>query len=132
MNFPDSTSELTQILVVSDPAKSKAFYLDVLGAELHSEYSGSVVIKFLNNWLLLVAPGGPTPDKPSTNFTAPTNIDNVGASFTIRVKDCQAVYSVLQARGAKFVTPPVKNGRETRAFFTDLDSHLFEISEYSA
>jgi catechol 2,3-dioxygenase-like lactoylglutathione lyase family enzyme len=35
---------------------------------------------------------------------------------------------LLWARGAQFLTPPVDNGYETRAFFRDPDGHLFEIS----
>ncbi|MGH8991647.1 MAG: VOC family protein [Acidimicrobiia bacterium] len=35
----------------------------------------------------------------------------------------------LVARGAEFLTPPVEYQWEVRAFFTDPDGHLFEISE---
>ncbi|MEQ8337228.1 MAG: VOC family protein, partial [Cyclobacteriaceae bacterium] len=84
----------------------------------------------LNNWVLLVTPGGPTEDKPDVHFEPPQNINSISHSFTIRVIDCQEAYMVLKGRGAKFLTPPVKNGPETRCFFRDPDGHLFEISEY--
>jgi len=110
---------------------SKAFYVDVLGASVFREYGGdSLVLKFLEHWVLLVTQGGPTEDKPDTYFKPPTNRNTVSHSFTIRVKDCQKSYKILKAKGANFITPPVINGAETRCFFHDPDGHLFEISEY--
>jgi len=130
---PFENSELTTILVVSDMAKSKAFYVDVLGADIFREYGGdSLVLKFLGDWLLLVTPGGPTADKPKTHFVSPTDKDSVSHSFTIRVQDCKKSYEILKGKGAKFITPPSVNGAETRCFFRDPDGHLFEISEYRA
>ncbi|MFN2491047.1 MAG: VOC family protein [Actinomycetota bacterium] len=46
-----------------------------------------------------------------------------------RVPDCRAAYETLSARGAVFLTPPIDRRGEIRAFFRDLDGHLFEISE---
>ena len=130
-NNPFIDSELTTILVVSDMEVSKKFYLHTLGAELFREYGGdSVVLKFLNNWILLVTSGDPTKDKPQTEFLPPVDKNKVSHSFTIRVKDCQQSYHILKERGARFVTPPVNWGAETRCFFHDPDGHLFEISEF--
>ena len=57
---------VTHILVVTDPARSRDFWVDVLGAELYREYGGtSVVLRFSGTWLLLVSGGGATVDKPS-------------------------------------------------------------------
>ncbi|MEQ8682316.1 MAG: VOC family protein [Cyclobacteriaceae bacterium] len=126
-----SESALTTILVVSDIQRSKDFYTRVLGANIFREYGGdSVVLSFLNNWVLLVTPGGPTEDKPDVHFEPPQNINSISHSFTIRVIDCQEAYKVLKRKGAKFITPPVIRGLETRCFFRDPDGHLFEISEY--
>lgn len=128
---PFTGSELTTILVVSDMAKSKEFYIEALGAELNREYGGtSMVIKFLGNWLLLVTAGGPTEDKPETWFEPPVNKNMVSHAFTIRVKNCQKSYELLKTRGISFITPPKSQGVETRCFFQDPDGHLFEISEY--
>lgn len=128
---PFEDAALTTILVVSDMAKSKSFYVDVLGAEIYREYGGdSLVLQFLGNWLLLVSPGGPTEDKPDTHFMPPMDKNSVSHSFTIRVKDCVRSYQVLQERGADFITSPLARGSETRCFFRDPDGHLFEISEY--
>jgi catechol 2,3-dioxygenase-like lactoylglutathione lyase family enzyme len=128
---PFSDSELTTILVVSDLERSASFYSHILGAEKFREYGGnSIVYKFLNNWILLVTPGGPTEDKPETHFLPPANEKEVSQSFTIRVKDCLKSYDILKKRGAHFLSAPAKRGKEIRCFFRDPDGHLFEISEY--
>jgi catechol 2,3-dioxygenase-like lactoylglutathione lyase family enzyme len=121
---------LTHILVVSDLARSKAFYQDVLGASLYGEYGGtSVVFDFNGAWLLIVTGGEPTKDKPEVTFAILDNPNQVSHSMTIRVPDCQHAYEVLKSRGAEFLTDPVNWGYEIRAFFRDPDGHLFEISQ---
>ena len=128
--FPAESMEMTSILVVSDIARSRAFYEDVLGAEVYREYGGSsCVLRFLGNWLLLVTGGGPTADKPTVTFAVPPDPDQVDHAFTLRVTDCHASHRLLTSRGAEFLTPPVTSQYEIRAFFRDPDGHLFEISQ---
>lgn len=128
---PFKNSALTTILVVSDIQESKNFYLNTLGASLYREYGGnSVVLEFLDNWFLLVTPGGPTSDKPETHFVTPVDKYKASHSFTIRVDNCRESYQILNERGVEFITSPVDLGAETRCFFYDPDGHLFEISEY--
>jgi catechol 2,3-dioxygenase-like lactoylglutathione lyase family enzyme len=122
--------ELTHLLVVSDLARSSAFYRDVLGAILYREYGGtSAVLQFLGTWLLLVTGGEPTPDKPVVTFAPPHDPDLVSHELIIRVPDCFAAYETLRSRGAEFLTPPVEYEWEIRGFFRDPDGHLIEISE---
>jgi catechol 2,3-dioxygenase-like lactoylglutathione lyase family enzyme len=112
---------VTHILVVTDPSRSRDFWIDVLGAELYREYGGtSVVLRFAGTWLLLVSGGGPTADKPTVTFRP------------LRVADCQAAYETLLSRGAAFLTPPYDWGSEIRCFLRDPDGHLVEISEAKA
>ena len=128
--FPVDGVELTQLLVVSDTARARAFYTDVLGARLHREYGGtSVVLQFQGSWLLLVTGGGPMEDKPGVVFTPPDDRDRVSHQLTLRVPDCHEAYAVLKARGAEFLTPPIDRGGEIRCFLRDPDGHLLEISE---
>ena len=128
--FPVEGVELTQLLVVSDVERARAFYVDVLGAKLFREYGGSsAVLEFQGNWLLLVTGGGPTEDKSGVVFEPPDDPNRVSHQLTMRVPDCQAAYEVLSSRGAKFLTPPVDRGGEIRCFFRDPDGHLLEISE---
>ena len=125
--------ELTHILVVSDLQRSLAWYRDVLGATLTGEYGGtSAVFNYDGAWLLIVTPGGETPDKPGTEFVPPPNPSKISHSMTIRVPDCRAAYKMLRSRGAEFLTAPVESDREVRCFFRDPDGHLFEISERKA
>jgi catechol 2,3-dioxygenase-like lactoylglutathione lyase family enzyme len=129
-DFPAEGMELTHLLVVRDAERSKAFYRDVLGAEVYREYGGtSVVLRFLGTWLLLVTGGGPTADKPDVTFAEPVDPRTVSHEMTIRVPDCHAAYETLRARGAQFLTPPVDYDWEVRGFFRDPDGHLLEISE---
>jgi catechol 2,3-dioxygenase-like lactoylglutathione lyase family enzyme len=129
-DFPAEGMELTHLLVVRDAERSKAFYRDVLGAEVYREYGGtSVVLRFLGTWLLLVTGGGPTADKPDVTFAEPVDPRTVSHEMTIRVPDCHAAYETLRARGARFLTPPVDYDWEVRGFFRDPDGHLLEISE---
>jgi len=129
-DFPTPEMEITHILVVSDITRAKQFYQDVLGATLHREYGGtSLVFNFNGAWLLVVTGGEPTKDKPTVSFEAPRDRASVSHAMTIRVQDCQGAYETLKARGADFLTPPVKWEYEIRAFFRDPDGHLFEISQ---
>jgi len=128
--FPVEGVELTLLLVVGDVDRSRDFYVDVLGAELHREYGGtSAVLRFQGTWILLVTGGPPTPGKPTITFEPPDDPDRVSHQLTLRVPDCRAAYETLRARGADFLAPPQDRGGEIRAFFRDPDGHLLEISE---
>ena len=130
MAFPKPEMTLTRLLVVSDLERSKVWYRDVLGAEVEGEYGGtSCVLRFLDSWFLLVTGGPPTDDKPTVTFAPPEDPDRAPAELIIGVPDCQGAYTVLERRGAAFLTPPVEYPWEVRAFFRDPDGHLFEISE---
>ena len=131
--FPTDGMVLTHLLVVSDLARARQFYRDVLGATVYREYGGtSCVLTFQGSWLLLVTGGGPTADKPTVTFAPPRDPDTVSHELTIRVPDCRAAHETLTARGAVFLTPPVDWGGEIRCFFRDPDGHLLEISEATA
>jgi catechol 2,3-dioxygenase-like lactoylglutathione lyase family enzyme len=121
---------VTHILVVADAARSRDFWVDVLGAELYREYGvTSVVLRFAGSWLLLVSGGGPTADKPTVTFLPPADPDRVSHAMTLRVADCRAAYQALLARGATFLTPPHDWGGEIRCFLRDPDGHLVELSQ---
>ncbi|HSS89663.1 MAG TPA: VOC family protein [Streptosporangiaceae bacterium] len=121
---------VTHILVVADPARSRDFWVNVLGAELYREYGGtSVVLRFAGTWLLLVTGGGPTADKPGVVFAPPPDPEQVSHAMTLRVADCRAVYEALRARGAVFLTEPHDWGSEIRCFLRDPDGHLVELSQ---
>jgi catechol 2,3-dioxygenase-like lactoylglutathione lyase family enzyme len=128
--FPAADTALTHILVVADPARSRRWYTDVLGASVYRDYDSSVVLSFAGAWLLLVEGGSPTDDKPGVTLAPPIDPNLRDNLFTIRVDDCRATYELLRARGASFLAEPVTHGSETRCFLRDPDGHLFELSEY--
>ena len=122
-DFPTEGVELSCFLVVSDYARSLAFYRDVLGATVVRELPGTLgFLNFRGSQILLSASSGSTKDKPADRNSA------IG-ELTMRVPDCSAAYEVLRSRGAVFITPPVEWGDEIRAFFHDPDGHLLEIAE---
>lgn len=128
--FPTAGVELKYLLVVSDYARSLAFYRDVLGATMVREISDVLcLLNFGGSEIMLTVGGGPTKDKPTVTFASPTNADRVTSELVIRVPDCQAAYEALRSRGAEFLTPPVDWGYEVRAFLRDPDGHLLEISQ---
>ena len=128
--FPAAATDLTRLLVVSDHARSVAWYRDVLGAEITGEYGGtSAVVRFVGSWLLLVTGGGPTRDKPTVTMAPPPDPDLATAELIVAVPDCRAAHAELVARGATFLADPVEYDWEIRAFFRDPDGHLFEITE---
>lgn len=128
--FPGAATDLTRLLVVADPARSLAWYRDVLGAEVVGEYGGtSVVLRFVGCWLLLVSGGEPTADKPTVTMAPPLDADSASAELIVAVPDCRAAHAELVARGATFLAEPVEYPWEIRAFFRDPDGHLFEISQ---
>ena len=61
----------------------------------------------------------------------PKMLDQAGVAYSGKEPEQPNVllYLLIQ-RGASFLTPPVTNGAQTRAFFRDPDGSLFEISEY--
>src|SRR5262249_24411802 len=120
------------LLVVSNYARSLAFYRDVLGATVVREFPGTLCfLNFGGNQILLTVGGGPTKDKPTVIFAPPTDADSVTSELAIRVPDCSAAYEVLRSRGAEFLTPPLDWCYEVRAFFRDPDGHLLELSQSS-
>jgi catechol 2,3-dioxygenase-like lactoylglutathione lyase family enzyme len=129
-DFPTAGVELRHLLVVSDYARSLAFYRDVLGATVVREFPGTLCfLSFGGGQILLTVPGGPTKDKPTVTFAPPADADSVSSELAIRAPDCSAAYEVLRSRGAQFLTPPVDWGYEVRAFFRDPDGHLLELSQ---
>jgi catechol 2,3-dioxygenase-like lactoylglutathione lyase family enzyme len=130
MTFPTAGVELKYLLVVSDYARSLAFYHDVLGATLVREISDILcLLSFGGGEIMLTVGGGPTKDKPTVTFASPADPDRVTSELVIRVPDCYTAYEALRSRGAEFLTPPVDWGYEVRAFLHDPDGHLLEISQ---
>ncbi len=128
MNARFEASALTHMLVCRDPLASRDWYVRCLDASVYGTYDTSVVLDLLGNWLLLVEPGAPDEGKPTVTLDVPADPDRMSAQFIFRVQDCLATHALLAGRGVEFLAAPHARGSETRAFFRDLDGHLFEIS----
>ncbi len=130
MRFPAPTEGfvLTQFIVVEDVARSRDFYVDVLGGEAVMDGEPTVV-KLANGWVIINVGGGPTDDKPEVTVAPPGDPNLVSAFLNIRVADIQATYEEWSAKGAEFVTPPIDRGAEIRCFMRDPDGHLIEVGQ---
>ena len=129
-DFPTDGVELRCFLVVSDYARSLAFYRDVLGARVLRELAGTLCeLRFAGSQILLSAPFGSRPDQPAATDPPPPDRKSVISELSIQVPDCSAAYEVLRSRGAEFLTPPFEWSNETRAFFHDPDGYLLEIRQ---
>lgn len=127
---PGGVLEVLQLRVTRHLETSRAFYVDVLGATIVRETPGMLVfLELAGTPLVLSTAGGPTSDKPTVTFAAPTDPDLVTAELIIRVRDIHAAYRELTARGARFLTPPVQTAWETRCYLRDPDGHLIELTQ---
>jgi catechol 2,3-dioxygenase-like lactoylglutathione lyase family enzyme len=129
-DFPTDGVELRCFLMVSNYARSLAFYRDVLGATVIRELAGTLCfLNFAGSQILLSAQGSSMKDTPAVIDPPPLDRTSVISELSIRVPDCSVAYEVLRSRGAEFLTPPFDWGDETWAFFHDPDGHLLEIRE---
>ncbi len=115
-------------LFVEDVEAAKAFYVDVLEAEVIFGDEGSAVVKLSNLMInLLGIDNAPT-------LVEPMQVGGPAAGpralYTIRVDDADAAYGELTARGATFLNGPVDRpwGRRTAAF-ADPAGNVWEIAE---
>ena len=70
---------VAHFLTVKDQAKSKEFYVGVLGGKIVKE-ENPCYIKLENSWVVLNSGGGPTPDKPDVWLAPPQDLNTVSTS----------------------------------------------------
>lgn len=125
---PEDGTFLTVLLIVRDQDRSRAFYRDVLGAEVVLERD-PCILRFHNASIVLNVGGGPTEDKPGVTMVAPADPDAVSCALNVRVSDAHATYERWRSRGGQFLTPPVDRGSEIRCYLRDPDGHLIEVGQ---
>ncbi len=136
MNLPDAPIAqegffVTHFLTVADQAKSRDFYVSILGGKVIRE-KDPCYIKLANSWIILNSGGGPTPDKPDVLLETPRNLNMVSSFLNLRVADIRWCYSQWKAKGAEFLSEPLDNhGHELRCYMRDPDGYLIEVGEYS-
>ncbi|MEV7002803.1 VOC family protein [Streptomyces sp. NPDC093982] len=125
---PDSGLLLTHFLTVTDVARSRAFYTDVLGGEVVLE-ENPCTIKLANGWIIMNPGGGPTPDKPDVTLHPPTDPTTVSSFLNLRVADIETCHREWSAKGAEFLTPPIDRKAELRCYLRDPDGYLIEVGQ---
>ncbi len=122
---------VAHFLTVRDQAKSREFYVGVLGGTV-VKLENPCYIKLVNSWIILNSGVGPTPDKPEVFLEAPRDLNTVSSFLNLRVADIWACYSQWKAKGAQFLTEPLDNhGWELRCYMRDPDGYLIEVGQYS-
>jgi catechol 2,3-dioxygenase-like lactoylglutathione lyase family enzyme len=125
---PSEGFVLTHFIVAADVARSRDFYVDVLGGKVVLDGEPTIV-KLANGWVIINVGGGPTDDKPEVILEPPSDPNRATAFLNIRVADVQAAYQDWGSRGAEFLTPPKDHGREVRCYMRDPDGHLIEVGQ---
>ncbi|MFB6638271.1 VOC family protein [Streptomyces chartreusis] len=125
---PDSGLLLTHFLTVTDVARSRAFYADVLGGEVVLE-ENPCTVRLANGWIIMNPGGGPTPDKPDVTLAPPSDPSTVSSFLNLRVADIEATHREWTAKGAEFLTPPIDRGAELRCYLRDPDGYLIEVGQ---
>ena len=130
--FPTPTATdlvATNLIVCADVDAAAQFYGHVLGGTVVRS-GGPTIVKLANAWLILVAGGGPTPDKPTVTLAPPADLDLVDSFLNLRVADLAATHREWTARGAQFLTEPLDNhGQELRCYLRDPSGHLIEVGQ---
>jgi len=122
---------VTHFLTVKDQAKSKEFYVGVLGGRVVKE-ENPCYIQLANSWLILNSGGGPTPDKPDVFLEPPRDLKTFNSFLNLRVADIWACYEQWRPRGAVFLTEPLDNhGAELRCYMRDPDGYIIEVGQYT-
>jgi catechol 2,3-dioxygenase-like lactoylglutathione lyase family enzyme len=119
---------VTQFLAVRDVARSRAFYVEVLGGEVVVD-EDPCIVRLANSWLIMNPGGGPTADKPDVTIVERGPGDPVSSFLNLRVADIAASYETWLARGAEFLTPPIDRGAEIRCYMRDPDGYLIEVGQ---
>jgi catechol 2,3-dioxygenase-like lactoylglutathione lyase family enzyme len=125
---PSAGFVLTHFIVAEDVARSRDFYVGVLGAKVVLDGEPTIV-KLANGWVIINVGGGPTDDKPDVILEPPSELNRTSAFLNLRVADIGAVYRDWSAKGAVFLTPPKDHGREIRCYMRDPDGHLIEVGQ---
>jgi len=119
---------LTHFIVAEDVARSRDFYVGVLGGKVVLDGEPTIV-KLANGWVTINVGGGPTDDKPEVVLEPPSDLNHTSAFLNIRVADIHAAYQEWSSKGAVFLTEPKDHATEIRCYMRDPDGHLIEVGQ---
>jgi hypothetical protein len=106
--IPEEGFYVTHFLTVEDQARSREFYVGILGGIVVVP-ENPCIIRLANFWIILNSGGGPTPDKPEVILETPQDPTRVSSFLNLRVADIEARYQEWKSRGAEFITEPLDN-----------------------
>jgi catechol 2,3-dioxygenase-like lactoylglutathione lyase family enzyme len=123
--WPGAISAIT--LFAEDLAATKRFYQEVFGLPVHYEDDASVVFRFENSLINLLAAS------EATELIAPASIASRDAGarmqFTITVDDVDATCADLQSHGVELLNGPIDRPWGVRtATFRDPAGHIWEVA----
>jgi predicted enzyme related to lactoylglutathione lyase len=124
-------------LVVTNQAKSLAFYVDRVGFEKKSDVTGPGGYRYVT-----VGPEGQDLELALWEVGSFTDPEQQAWSkewapakappIVLRVSDCRQAYEELHARGVDFPQPPKEYPWGVAATFRDPDGNLFSLSQFRA
>ena len=120
---PETGIVLTHFIVSEDIARSRRFYVDVLGGESRPRRTDLRSSLWRTAGSSSTRAVHPAEDKPTVTLTVP-DPDSISSFLNIRVADIQEVYKDWSSKGAQFLTPPIDRGPEFRCYIRDPDGHL--------
>jgi lactoylglutathione lyase len=118
----------TETLIVTDLARSVAFYRDVLGATVLRE-GEPTLLQLKNTWIIISKGGGLTDDKPEVIASPPKDLNILSSFLNLRVADIKQCYELWRSRGAHFITEPKVHAIEKRCYMRDPDGYLIEVGQ---
>lgn len=119
---------LTHFITVSDVARSRAFYADILDGDVVLD-ENPCIIKVANSWIIMNPGGGPTADKPEVTLRPPQDLSTASSFLNVRVADIASAYERWRAKGAEFLTAPIDRRAELRCYLRDPDGYLIEVGQ---
>jgi lactoylglutathione lyase len=129
---PDQSTEpkfvVTNTLIVSDIARSVAFYRGVLAATVLRD-GEPTFLRLGNIWLTINRGGGGTDDKPDVVAAPPRDPDVLSNFINLRVTDIKRCHELWSSRGANFITEPKVHATEMRCYMRDPDGYLIEVGQ---
>ena len=131
--FPDPAAGVAPLLAVADMDRALAFWVQRIGAVAEVQWDSYALLRVGEGRLHLAVSGDPPPDRAVRLVPPSVGLHETTGEVVIRVGDCRAVVQVLKRRGVEFLGPPATPpwGGEERAFLSDPDGHLVEVSSPS-
>ena len=117
------------VLFVADVERAKSFYRDVLGLQANQEDDDGAFFPMQGaSLILLTVPGAQ--DLLSTEAVAGDGQRPASSQLVIFVKDVDAAYGELVAKGVEFIREPIDRAWGMRtAHFKDPDGHIWELAQ---